>query len=146
MKDPYKVRKRDMIRHKYLEEIGLARRVCGTNFSPEKKWMRKEQRRYGFDRRETYELYELFAQWLYEHLRMYIDLAERRIDIDRDKVVLEGETMSTREAVQHILWPLEGYFRFKDIWSDVVDGERIAHDLLTLAAHRWAEIATYIWW
>lgn len=144
--DPYFVPRKNMTSHKYLEDIGLPRRACGTNFAPETRWMREEQEQYGFDRRDTYMLFDTFAQWLYERLRMYIDVAEKWIDLDRDMVILEGESMSMREAIQHILWPLEGYFRFKDVWSEQVNGERIGIDLLTLAAHRWADIAYHIWW
>ena len=146
MKDPYRVKKKDLQRHAYLEEAGIRRRDCGTNFAREEKWMRDEQRKYGFDRRETYELGNTFAQWLYEHLRMYLDVSGRVVDLNWDRVQLEGETMSTREAAQHVLWPLEGYFRFRDCWSEEVDGERIAYELLTVAAHRWAEIAPAMWW
>lgn len=74
LKNPNKVKKKDLQRHRCLEELGLERRDCGTNFAAEKKWMQKEQRKYGFDRRETYDLGPTFAQWLYEHLRMFLDV------------------------------------------------------------------------
>lgn len=99
-KNPYKVKKKRLVRRKYLEDAGLRRCECGTNFAPEEKYMRREQQKYGFDRRETYDLGNLFAQWLYERLRMFLDTGGQIVDLDYDRVRLEGQMMSTREAAQ----------------------------------------------
>ena len=77
-------KKKKKVRHAYLEEFGWPRKRCGTNFTSTEDYMLQEQRKYGFDRRETYNLGDMFAQWLYERLRMYLDVASKKIDIDSE--------------------------------------------------------------
>lgn len=146
MKDPFREKKKKLVRHAYLEEIGLPRRQCGTNFTRSTKVMKKERKKYGFDRRDTYVLGDTFAQWLYEHLRMYLDVADPVIDLDCEltPIICAGRRCTIREAVQSVLRPLRKYLELsKDCDADT---EEECRDLLRRASFRWAEIAPYLSW
>lgn len=147
MKDPYREKKKRLKTHKYLEDLGLPRRRCGTNFTRRTKIMRREKKAFGFDRRETYDVGDMFAQWLYEHLRMYIAVAGRIIDIDDTitGVGLEGDDrMTIREGVCSVLEPLKEYLILSKDYDP--DYELQAREMLREAAQRWAVVAPYVNW
>lgn len=65
--------------HKYLEELGIkATDICIPNSeNTEDSRMPRfldQREKYGFDERETWSLDYTFACWLYEHLKMYLDV------------------------------------------------------------------------
>lgn len=72
-------------RNKYLEDIGLKPEECGTNFCTKKddrnkKW-KKQREKYGFDSRETWNLNDMFYEWLYSRLSMYVEVASKIVDL-----------------------------------------------------------------
>lgn len=61
-------------KNRYLDELGIPRRLYCGNFVREKKFYRLLQRyRYGFDYRDIFNMDVSFAEWLYSHMRMYKD-------------------------------------------------------------------------
>lgn len=84
-----------MYKHKYLEELNIHPEdynsaIPGADldnplFKPESRAYYEQQRReYGFDALEVYDLDKTAALWLYEHIRLYMDLDI--VDFDRVKV------------------------------------------------------------
>ena len=61
-------------KNRYLDELGIPRRIYCGNFVREKKVYRLFQRRcYGFDYRDIFNMDVSFAEWLFSHMRMYKD-------------------------------------------------------------------------
>jgi hypothetical protein len=84
-----------MYKHKYLEELNIHEKdynsaIPGADlnnplFKPESRAYYKQQRQeYGFDALEVYDLDKTAALWLYEHIRLYMDLDI--VNFDRAKV------------------------------------------------------------
>ena len=101
-------------RNKYLEDIGLKPEECGTNFCTKKddrnkKW-KKQREKYGFDSRETWNLNDMFYEWLYSRLSMYIEVASKIVDLSyhtfeytptgesEPKIVTQGEAIEIIRA------------------------------------------------
>ena len=74
---------------KYLNEIGIEDDHICIPGTKEKQYskkagkrFKKERKKYGFDSRETVALSLTSAMWLYEHLKMYVKVSERHINLD----------------------------------------------------------------
>ena len=72
---------------KYLNDIGIKdEETCIPNSadtSDERMPRFLEQReKYGFDERETWSLDFTFSCWLYEHLRMFLDIGGKIVDLN----------------------------------------------------------------
>ena len=95
-------------RNKYLEDIGLKSWEYGVNWTVDsdkkhlKAW-KKQRKKYGFDERETYCVYTIYAEWLYSHLMMYREMAFGIIDLTYHTVEFEGKTYTQIEAIEKIL-------------------------------------------
>ena len=102
-------------RNRYLEDLGLEPYEYGVNWTLRggnkkvmKRW-EKQRKRYGFDERETYEVYTVYAEWLYSHLMMYRKKASGVIDLTYHSIEFEGRTYTEIEAIDRVLkWT--GYF------------------------------------
>ena len=136
-------------RNKYLEDIGLKPWEYGVNWTVDsekeqlKKW-KKQRRKYGFDDRETYTLFTIYAEWLYSHLMMYKKASTEigKLDLTYHTFEFEGKTYTQLDAIDHILkWTR--YF-LKN--HDDVDKSDKAMDKLQKATRLWAEILPYVWW
>lgn len=76
--------------HKYLEEIGIkSDEVCipNTENNDDERISRflKEREEYGFDERETWSMDFTFTCWLYEHLRKFLDIGGKIVDLNFHK-------------------------------------------------------------
>lgn len=78
---------------RYLRELGI--HYGKTDDSDGYGWadrdptrkQRRQRRKYGFDSRECYNLDDEFILWLYAHLRMYLDDADRLVKLDDENVL-----------------------------------------------------------
>lgn len=133
-------------RNRYLEDLGLKPGEYGVNVYPGagEDFVRrsKHQRRmYGFDERETYELYRTFAEWLYSRLMMYREKASPVIVLDRWAVDFEGRIYTQAEAVDRMIdWI--GYY----LWHCNGDRSEKAFLKLQRATRLWAAILPYMGW
>jgi len=97
-------------RNKYLEDIGLKPWEYGVNWTLDsdkerlKVW-KKQRKEYGFDERETYEIYPRFAEWLYSRLMMYREAAAEigKVDLTYHTCEFEGKTYTQIEAIDKVL-------------------------------------------
>lgn len=141
-------------RNKFLDELGLKKHEYGVNFimkcdrkkdrkkdkKRRKRW-KKQQKLYGFDERETWNLYEQYAEWLYSHLKMFLEEA-KIIDLSFWKVEYHGKTYTEEEAIEKILkWT--GYF-LKN--RDREGKEEKAIRKLRKATELWAVTFQYVSW
>lgn len=88
-------------KNRYLDELGIPRKIYGGNFVREKKVYRLLQRRqYGFDYRDIFNMDVSFAEWLYSHMRMYMDNSVH--DDTANTIVFEGDEYTIEETAQYI--------------------------------------------
>ena len=134
-------------RSKYLEDLGLKPFEYGINWTIDnkkkdlKRW-KKQREKYGFDEREAYEVYSIFAEWLYCHLKMYCKKVSKAIDLDYQTVEFEGNTYTENEAIGRILKWTEYFLKNHD------DLEKRDKSLKKLqkASRLWSELILYAWW
>lgn len=146
MKDPNRCKKKNMQKHKYLEWAGLKREQCGTNFVCDSNLFRKEREKYGFDRRETYDVGDSFMQWLYERLSMFTEVAGRVIDFDANHVPPYDTETTMRDAIEYVMEPLNEYIALSAVRYTSSIAEEKCMELMKETALRWSSIAPYINW
>ena len=98
----------------FLDEIGLIDR-WDTWKDDDGKYA-KIREEYGVDPRETFALDDAFYQWLYEHLKMYLQEADPVIDLTNTTFnhwEWEGKTICLREAILLMIGLLDDYFLFQ---------------------------------
>ena len=132
-----------MQRNKYLEDIGIPIDEIGTNFrvdSDVEQW-KKERELYGFDSRETWSLDKIFVEWLYSHLKMFVEACDEVISLDYYKFDFEEKEYTQRESIGYILQACKNYLIFEDLEEE----EQRVKDLQS-AVRLFAEILPAMWW
>lgn len=130
-----------MQRNKYLDDLGIPINEYGTNFcSNDKraKYWKQQKKLYGFDSRECWNLDQLFVEWLYSHLRMYVE--EANVDLDFHKIIYKGEVYTHKEAINFILDKLSAYLQTNSQKKEEMIKE------VQEATRMWAEVVPYMWW
>lgn len=136
-----------MQHNKYLEDLGIPLKDVGTNFSDvndkrKKEWAR-EQEIYGFDERETWSLDRHFIEWLYSHLKMYLERANDVIDLEFYKFKFENKEYTQKEAILFIIDACENFLLIKseynEEYTDVLKDVQRAIKLF-------ADIFPAMWW
>lgn len=96
--------------HKYLNDIGIeSDEICIFNTEQiddeRQKKFDEEREQYGFDSRETWSLDFTMITWLYSHLKMYLELGGKivdltfyKFDIPVIKILKEDELQYEREG------------------------------------------------
>lgn len=97
--------------HKYLKDAGFDKEAWGDtlpkNDNRRPKWA-KERKTYGFDERETWSLKDQSLYWLYEHIKMYKEVAY--IDLGYWKFDVNGEELTHGQVLDRILEKIELYY------------------------------------
>lgn len=102
------------MKRKYLDEIGLTDRWDTWNDSRGEYAAIREE--YGVDPRETFSLDNTFYEWLYEHLKMFMEEADPVVDMDSPitpRWEWDGRNLSQREAIFLMIDLLNEYFLFQ---------------------------------
>lgn len=133
-----------MSKHKYLIDNKIPHGI----YKPEKndhripKW--KEQRKvYGFDERETWDLRDLSLGWMYEHIKMYIDVCDI-IDLDYAKFDYKEGTLTQREVLDRICKDIELYFDAKFSFDPDKWEKRVPY--LNEIGTLWGLVLPAMWW
>jgi len=137
-------------RRAYLDDLGpdyepsttWTNAPDGKEDERQRRW-NAQQRRYGFDSRQTWSLDTAMVELLYERLQAYLPLADEYINLDFHKISFEGEELTQKEAIEKLI----GYCRERlapDVYSENKDyqGEKAAEKLWNL----WAVLHPYMWW
>jgi hypothetical protein len=141
---------------KYLEEIGISEsQTCApmTTADDDSRMPRfiKQREEYGFDERETWALNFTFACWLYEHLRMYLEVGGQMVNLSYhhfDIPVLNEdnteaiENHTQEECIALCCQYLENYLKLEND----VDMCESADRNLKAAIKIFAEISPAMWW
>lgn len=125
---------------KYLDDIGVTERpdTWNKNDGRRKQW-EEESEIYGFDERETWSLDFSFYLWLYERLKMFIDVCS--IDLDYHEFKYNGKEYTQRQMIDMMLERLE--FSFKKEYNDC-DSEQ--YNYVSEIEKIWAIVLPTMWW
>mgnify|MGYP007069856396 CR=1 FL=1 len=137
-------------RNKYFDDLGIKPHKYGVNFTTTdekkkrlKKW-KKERKLYGFDSRETWNLDTVFAEWLYTRCTMYLEEADKIVNLEYHKVTYKDKEYTQKEAIEKIRkWAL---YYVKNKYSVDSEKEKKAYEKLIKASELWALIVPYMWW
>lgn len=131
-----------MQKNKYLDELGIPIERYGVNWRDDCSYYEQQREEYGFDQREIYDVDVIFAEWLYSHLKMYLEVAGKDLNLnseDEDRLIEFGNGCYTISgAIDYILERLERHL--------TIEEENPTYQDYKEALHMWAEVAMYIWW
>ena len=132
-----------MSKHKYLVDNkiphGLYKPKKGDHRIP--RW--KEQKKiYGFDERETWDLRDDSLGWLYERIKMYIDVCD--VDLDWAKFDYQGNILTQKEALDNICKDIELYFKAKYSFDPDEWCKRVPY--LNEIGALWGLVLPAMWW
>lgn len=127
---------------KYLEDIGFNNTPdtfnIGANDEREEKW-KKEREVFGFYERETWNLDSTFYIWLYERLKMYLDVTI--VDLDYHKFDYNGKEYTQRQMIDMMLERLET--ALTDKYYDLDDEKyQYVHEIEKI----WSLVLPAMWW
>ena len=133
------------IRHKYLEDLNIPINKYGINFCDNTdprypKWM-EYKKEYGFDPRETWNLDQIFYEWLYEHVKAYQELNCVNTEYHRFKI---GKNEYTQEEAMNKLLKCLKYLITHNY--DNYDNMEKYDRKYNKAMEIWAEICPAMWW
>jgi len=129
-----------MQRNKYLEDLGIPLERYGTNFMEDddrraESW-EEEKNLYGFDNRETWNLDQIFIEWLYSHLMMYKE--RTYVNLEFHKFDFEGKEISQKEAIDFIIEATKQFLTTDEYSRD--------YETVNRAVKLFADIMNAMWW
>ena len=126
---------------KYLDDIGVIERpdTWCIDDSRQERW-REQREIYGFDDRETWSLDFAFYLWLYERLKMYLDI--NFVDLEFHKFEYEGEELTQQECIDRMIKGCEVYFKLDDDWNISEEDQKMIDDVTKI----WAIVWPAMWW
>lgn len=125
---------------KYLDDIGVTDRPDTWEFNDgrEEKWA-LQRKEYGFDSRETWDLNYSWHLWLYERLKMFVDITI--INLDFHKFKFKEKEYTQREMIDLMLERLK--FSFSKEYNDW-DEEQVEY--VCEIEEIWAMVCPAMWW
>lgn len=129
------------MKRKYLDDIGMTERpdLWNDKDKRQKQW-KKERSIYGFDERETWALDHTFYCWLYERLRMYVDIT--CVNLEYHKFEYEGEILTQQECIDRMIKGCEIAFKQENDWDIPKDDWEAIMDV----GYIWALVLPAMWW
>lgn len=95
---------REYSHRKYLNDAGIYR--SRADLLDDSDTFKQQRATYGFDEREIFNLRDTFYQWLYEHLKMYLE----KKTVQGHYYEFHNEKYNLREIIEMILTRLEFFF------------------------------------
>lgn len=140
------LKKMGLQRNHYLDELGIPIKDYGTNFcdKTDERWKcwKKEQKKYGFDNRETWNIDRLFVEWLYSHFKMYKEACGGTINFEYHKFKYRGKDITQKKAINIILDACKKYLLSHDYVGDGKDMTIYSPEIMTLLG----ELLPAMWW
>lgn len=140
------IKEKGLRRCKYMDKLGIDISKYGTNFCGAtdkryKKW-KKEQKKYGFDSRETWNMDRMLVEWIYTRFKMYLKESKNAIDLNYHKfpyVTKKGKKkeISQKKAIKKVLKCCEEYFK-----ADFIDAQFFQKNIWDLIG----EMMPAMWW
>ena len=126
---------------KYLTDNGIVDTPdkWGSEGDKRKPKWAKERLTYGFDERETWGMETTFYAWLYERLKMFVEVSN--IQLDYHKFEFKGETYTQEQLINMMLERIEFYF--KDNFNDC---DKKQAEYVDEIVQIWAIVLPSMWW
>ena len=135
--------------HKYLKDIGIKPADMPWNWnnddSRQKEW-REERQTYGFDERDTWNLYYTMTLMTYERLKHYREIAPVEIDTPHlsHTYEMDGKNVPYGVIIDRILTGFENYLKAKD--EGWLDTDTKVYDEWLECWTLFALIIRSLWW
>lgn len=130
--------------HEYLKDLHTSDAFPYSMLNPDDSralgWANQREV-YGFDDSETWNLNTMFYAWLYERLRMYVDVGGQVINLEFHRFNYKGAEYTQLELIQAILKRIEFYF--SDEYDDFDEWD---NDYVDEIGEIWALILPAMWW
>ena len=124
---------------KYLDELGIPLKKQHTNFcdKTDDRWNRwkKQRKKYGFDDRETWNLDQMFVEWIYTRFKMYKEIGGKIVDLSYHKFQYKDREVTQEQAIDIIIEACKNYLL--EIETEILSPE--IYKLL-------GEIMPAMWW
>lgn len=126
---------------KYLNDIGVKDTIMDLTDDPRKNIWEKEIKKYGFAAYETWAMDCFFYAWLYERLKMFLEV--NCIDLNYHKFEYEGKEYTQLELINKMIYGCEVYFKnnYDDLSSPEEDIKAV-NDIAKI----WAIVLPAMWW
>ena len=113
---------------KYLDDIGVTKECyMFSTDDPRQPIWDKEKEEYGFDARETWALDFTFYCWLYERLKMFLNV--NCINLEFHKFEYEGEELTQQECIDRMLKGCEVFFKNDNDWTSPEEDQKMINDV-----------------
>ena len=125
---------------KYLEEIISKEEIFGHHDETDERherWLKQEEE-YGFNDIETWDLDSAFAQIIYERLSMYLEYADKVVDLSFHTLEILGAKLTLKDAIEFTIWECKKAIKATDpdVYTKAMD---IVWQMMS-KMHR------YLWW
>lgn len=128
---------------KYLDDIGEDYSwVWKPEGSERDELFEKEREIYGFDSRETWSLDHVFYMWLYERLKMFVEIGGQVVDLNYHKFDFKGKEYTQLELINMMIERLESYLKKEDLF--VLSEEE--YEPIKEIGEIWALVLPAMWW
>lgn len=116
-----------MQKYKSLEDLGVERKDCYTNWMEEgakedsrySKWL-SQREEFGIDERSTWNWSDDYMDYMYIHLSMFNDV--NLVDFNKEYIVFNEQAMTVQEAIDIIIkWFKTRYYPKKSEAIDIND-------------------------
>ena len=127
-------------KRKFLDDIGCIYRptdLLGDRI--ERKRWKKQRKEYGFDEREVYTLNYMWHLWLYEHLNMYLQVADG-IPV-KNEFKYRNKIYTQEEIIQMILDRLTLELGPDTSWNTSKENIEYVNEIEKL----WAVVCSSLW-
>ena len=145
------------VKHKYLDDIGVDySQVWDKENSDRDERFEEQQRTYGFDERETWNLDGTFYMRLYERLKMYVEIGGKIVDLNYHKFTFKGKEYTQLEMINMMLERLEYYFNedaiddkideYRKQGMNILEADQKAYEPVIEIGEIWAIVLPAMWW
>lgn len=142
---------------KYLDDIGEDYSwVWKPEGSERDKTFEKEREIYGFDNRETWNLDTVFYMWLYERLKMFVEIGGQVVDLNFHKFDFKGKEYTQLELINMMIERLEYFFNedardskineYRKQGMGIFEADNKAYEPIKEIGEIWALVLPAMWW
>lgn len=142
---------------KYLDDIGEDYSwVWKPEGSERDELFEKEREIYGFDSRETWSLDYVFYMWLYERLKMFVEIGGQVVDLNFHKFNFKGKEYTQLELINMMIERLEYYFNedardskideYRKQGMGIFEADNKAYEPVKEIGEIWALVLPAMWW
>lgn len=142
---------------KYLDDIGEDYSwVWKPEGSERDETFEKEREIYGFDNRETWSLDTVFYMWLYERLKMFVEIGGQVVDLNFHKFDFKGKEYTQLELINMMIERLEYFFNedardskideYRKQGMGIFEADNKAYEPIKEIGEIWALVLPAMWW